>query len=53
MKLNQDRTDRINSHTDFSQKQITTNTKPKRKKRIARWLFDENSKLFCQWISED
>ena len=25
----------------------------KRKSLIARWLKDENSKLYCQWVVED
>ncbi len=25
----------------------------KRKSLVARWLKDENSKLYCQWVVED
>ncbi|MGL4618117.1 MAG: hypothetical protein ACRCZS_03530 [Chroococcidiopsis sp.] len=51
--LNNYQFDRINSGIDFSQRQITTNTKPEQKKLTARWLLDENSKLFCQWVFEN
>jgi hypothetical protein len=26
---------------------------PKKHRLVARWLTDENSKLYCQWVSED
>jgi hypothetical protein len=51
--LNNSQFDQINSGIDFSQRQIATNTKPEQKKLTARWLLDENSKLFCQWVFED
>jgi hypothetical protein len=38
----------ITNEIDFSQRQITTNIKPKQKKLTAHWLLDENSKLFGQ-----
>ncbi|MBW4632017.1 MAG: hypothetical protein KME30_08980 [Iphinoe sp. HA4291-MV1] len=47
--LNDKQPAQINPEANFS-RQITTNTKPKRKKLIARWSLDENSKLFCQWV---
>lgn len=43
----------ITNDIDFSQRQITTNIKPKQKKLTAHWLLDENYKLFCQWGLED
>jgi hypothetical protein len=51
--VNNYQTYRINLGIDFSQRQITTHTKSERKKLIARWVLDENSKLFCQWVFED
>lgn len=24
-----------------------------RNRLVARWLIDENSKLYCQWVTED
>lgn len=27
--------------------------KSQKRKLVARWLVDENSKLFCQWVIED
>jgi hypothetical protein len=26
---------------------------PRRNRLVARWLTDENSKLYCQWVIED
>ena len=26
---------------------------PPKKRLVARWLVDENSKLYCKWIIED
>jgi hypothetical protein len=28
-------------------------TKKRRNCLVARWLIDENSKLYCQWVIED
>ena len=31
----------------------TLTTKSDKKQLVARWLFDENSKLYCQWVTKD
>jgi hypothetical protein len=31
----------------------TPTTKARKHRLVARWLTDENSKLYCQWVIED
>jgi hypothetical protein len=51
--LHSDRIQTNFNFTDFSQESMIANPQAKQKKLVARWLKDENSKLYCQWVFED
>jgi hypothetical protein len=42
-----------NSNSQKSNTLPKLTTKPERKQLIARWLVDENSQLYCKWVTKD